>query len=258
MPGTDRLRTLALTALALLLPSSSATAQCIDYAEGIRYVGVIGNAPQTAYTDDVASDESIGVIYRAVHGNHIEYGNYAITYVYDVSVPGTLTVLATVPDCSIPDGCWSFSEISAGDGILAGLEDDSLYVGDAADPLNISLVSMPMADAAVTAVGGGNIYVLGTDFVVVDVSTPGAPVEVGRNGLGISGDAMVAVGNVVYVAGGAPGLHVVDASDETDPQLSSTLALPHDATHIDRRGTFLYVASDTDVTVVEVTSPSPR
>jgi hypothetical protein len=100
-----------------------------------------------------------------------------------------------------------------------------------------------------THVAGAIAYVAGGDggLVIVDVSRPAQPVELGRN-VDTNGfffaHAVQVVGKIAYVAGGLSGFNVIDVGDPKKPTLVARLELwGSGADHLAVSGTNAFVTS---------------
>ena len=77
---------------------------------------------------------------------------------------------------------------------------------------------LPFGPASAVAVSGGRAYLAsGAGLLVLDVSSPGAPVELGGVALPDEVQGVAAAGAYAYVADSWAGLRVVDVSDPAAP-----------------------------------------
>ena len=109
---------------------------------------------------------------------------------------------------------------------------------------NIELVGQLGGAAKAVASQGGLAFVAtGPRLVIVDISDPANPVQVGsyEMPLGHARDVAVA-GGFAYIAGGEAGLHIVDVSTVTNPVEAGSSAAAVSAWAVDVAGDYAYVA----------------
>ncbi|KAF5415555.1 MAG: hypothetical protein C5S48_05430 [Candidatus Methanogaster sp.] len=113
----------------------------------------------------------------------------------------------------------------------------------AADVVNATLEGHFGGTTYAVAVSGDYAYIgQGQDFVVLDVSSPNSPVELGRVvtpdlvwGVAVSGD-------YAYVADDYNGLVIVDVSDKEYPSLAGSYDTAGSAQNVAVSGDYAYVA----------------
>ncbi len=117
--------------------------------------------------------------------------------------------------------------------------------------------SFPLDEDSDHVAAGNYAYAfLSWEFVVLDVSDPAAPVEVGSCPAQFYGNLTV-TDNVVYSVSGDNGLEVFDIADPTQPAAIGSLDLPVGASETAVSGDLLFVANGRDgLTVVDVQEPS--
>jgi len=103
------------------------------------------------------------------------------------------------------------------------------------------------------ALADGRAYLLGSrGLTIFDVSSPMAPRELGRIELPGSGEALVVVASVAYVADGEEGVHRIDLSNPARPRIEATFESDGDATGVDFGLGHLFVAAEKALHVVEI------
>src|SRR5262245_15201227 len=113
------------------------------------------------------------------------------------------------------------------------------------------------------AVVGGLAYVaVDTGLVILDLSDPTAPVEVGRVATGAAAvtQGVEVVGGYAYLASREAGVHVVDVTHPAAPRVIAVKRFPTPVWDVAAKGTFLYaVTFGGEMYVLDVTLPaSPR
>lgn len=109
------------------------------------------------------------------------------------------------------------------------------------------------------AVDAGRAYLAGWGYglIVVDLSNPLQPVELGRLPYSTS-SAVAASGDFVYIGTVTNGgtLQVVDVSDPANPTLRGQSTLPHAINRLQAHGNFVYVADEfSGIHVFDVSNP---
>jgi hypothetical protein len=158
-----------------------------------------------------------------------------------------------------------YGEKVALDGTLAAVSGNAagLYVVDVSVPSAPRTVGVLPGTIKDVARAGRYAYVLlvipgnppVTDFAVVDLLDPAAPVIVARlrlaTGLGVE-----VQGSLAYVAAGTAGLHVISIADPLAPSLLGTANTPGNAQAVTVAGGYAYVADEATLRVVDVRTPS--
>ncbi len=145
---------------------------------------------------------------------------------------------------------------------LARSVGEGLGVRTAQQSQNVELVGRIEGATLAVAVQGQYAYVgVGPRLVVLDVSEPSRPVEVGRTSLlpGVVRGVAVS-GMYAYVADMDAGLRVIDVSDPSSPREVGSYDTPGYAIGIAVSGTYAYVADGyAGLRVIDVSNPSsPR
>ena len=145
---------------------------------------------------------------------------------------------------------------------LVAAGSNGLHIVDVADLGRPTPVGWIDIEARGTAIAGHRGYVrvsvpgnpAHTDLVIIDLSTPSAPVILSQLFLP-SSDAVEVVGTKAYVtAGGA--LHVIDVSNPESPQNIASLPIPNGARELAVSGNQAYVGNLSGVYAVNVSNPS--
>lgn len=128
-----------------------------------------------------------------------------------------------------------------------------------ADAQNVAVVGHIGGDANAVAVQGKYAYVgVGPTLAVFDISEPELPHIIGKTPPfpGIV-QALVADGNLVYIAAGRAGLRIVDASNPTRPVEIGRYDTPGDALSVDIEGSHAYVADkDGGLSIINIGDPT--
>ncbi len=252
-------------------PASLPARACVDYDEPYELIGV----------DEVG--DSVYAISLDV-ANSVLYATYAyLSGGYD---PASRTLAIDVTDPTAPMHLDTFDQpgtsppvalehVTAGSGVVCGLvtggAEDELHVGDASNPAAISFVTMTISDmsgTSATTVDGGLLYLAssGSDpkLVVVDVSDPTSPTEVGRVTTGLDAAEIVVNGDVLYAGGGmtfwtmelGAMLGASPDGDAAQGAISGTVTLSHEIENITQAGDRAYAAGAGLLTVIDVADPS--
>lgn len=136
-----------------------------------------------------------------------------------------------------------------------------LYIFDVSVPSAPSLAgSLPLDGPVSVYVSGRYAYVTDTtsnELLVIDVSDPSAPVEVGSLGFGNQPEDVYVSGDYAYIARAAGLLSVIDISDPTTPNSVSDAQIGNPGAHstaVHVSGRYAYVVDrvDDDLKVVDV------
>jgi hypothetical protein len=127
--------------------------------------------------------------------------------------------------------------------------EDGLYVLDISDPSEPEQLSLYDGSGFLNslALDGATLYVSGSDFVALDISTPDAPSEIGS--CGASGQIAIS-GTHAYV-----GLSVIDISDPSTPHVVGSLSAPG-STDVAVLGPYALVAVGRSLRVFNVKDPA--
>ena len=127
--------------------------------------------------------------------------------------------------------------------------------GGAADEVNVMLEGHFGGIAYACAVSGDYTYIgQGQDFIVLDVSSPASPVELGGVMIPCSVRDVTASGGYAYVAGGSNGLVIVDVSNKAAPSLARSYDTAGYAYGVAVSGNYAYVADGSNgLVTVDVT-----
>jgi len=134
-----------------------------------------------------------------------------------------------------------------------------LKVVDVGDPTNPTSVGSLTGNFTAAAMNGRYAYVLNiipgnpahVDLVVVDLIVPAVPVIVGR--LPFTGAAGIdASGSLVFVAGAANGLYVVDVSNPLLPRVIGNYDTPGSAKAVRFASGYAYVADYFSLQIIEI------
>ena len=110
---------------------------------------------------------------------------------------------------------------------------------------------------AVASAGSLALVGMGAQLVVVDVSTPASPLQVGSVPLGGLIRGITVSDTVALVAAGKAGLRVVDFSDATRPVEVGAVDTPGDARRVVLDGTTAYVADGTGgLRIIDMSDPA--
>ena len=179
--------------------------------------------------------------------------------VLDVNNPAQIQLLATAP----LSGRVTSAIVSASL-YLYLVEEGNLVIMDVSNPAEAQQVStLTFTHAEAVDVVGDYAYV--TDPVdgtltVVDVSDPTTPNKVGTLSFG-AGAALWGidvVGNYAYIADNLQGLHIVDVSNPTQPQLKGEwIDTTSSPTEVVVSGNYAYIGDDSQgLVVVDVSNPA--
>jgi RNA polymerase sigma factor (sigma-70 family) len=127
-----------------------------------------------------------------------------------------------------------------------------------ADSLNVDLVGWePSGRANFVYVADNRAYLCaGGTLVVLDVSDPANPAELGRINNPGGAIRVYAVGGYAYLTSLDPGLHVIDVSDPENPEEVGTYDTPGIATRVCVIGNYAYVTDgDAGLRVIDVSDP---
>ena len=143
----------------------------------------------------------------------------------------------------------------------------------AADDVNVTFAGHFGGETGVVAVSGNYAYIeQGQDLVVLDISSPALPVELGRVMTTSIVDVAIS-GDYAYVADYTNGLVIVDISSKAAPTLAGSYDTAGQARGVAVSGGYAYVAdwwngfvilrtdaSGTDTTppTLTITSPAPN
>ena len=254
-----------------LTPASLSAPPCVDYDEPYELIGVdeVGDS-----VIDISLDVSSSLLYATYAYLSGGYDYATRTLAIDVTDPTAPVHLDTFeqPGTSPPV---ALEHVTAGDGVVCGLvtdgPEDELHVGDAGNPAAISFVTMTvsgMSGTSAAAIDGGLLYLAssGTDpkLVVVDVSDPTTPAEVGRSTTGLDAAEIVVTGDVLYAGGGTTfwtldigtTLGTLREGDPAEGAISGSITLSHEIENIAQAGDRAYAAGEGTLTVIDVSDPS--
>ena len=126
----------------------------------------------------------------------------------------------------------------------------------AADEVNVTLAGHFGGETGVVAVSGNYAYIgQGQDLVVLDISSPALPVELGRVMTTSIMDVAVS-GDYAYVADGSNGLTIIDVSNKSAPALAGSYDTGK-ARGVAVSGGYAYVADYSDgLVIVDVSNKS--
>jgi hypothetical protein len=227
--------------------AGSAGADCIDYADYLRWVGDLdtqGSAADVALVGDylyVADYDRLTVV-DVSDPDSPQIAGFASTFgsdAVDVVVSGEYAYLA----CYDGELCTFYianpsSPVQAGtynttyDGYWP---DDSIVVGDY---LYVTYYSTPGF------------------LLVFDITSPAAPVLVESLSALSGPQGMAASGNYLFLCNGQAGLTVIDITDPTSLQIVGGVDTPGDATDVEVAGNYAYLADwDGGLQVVAITNP---
>jgi hypothetical protein len=237
-------RAMTLLALCLVLPSSPAGAECIDY--GI-YPRLLGSVQTDFRSDDFAVSGSY------IYASAGEDG-FRVIDISDPTSPVVVGGLATT----------SFARNVAADGRYAylGVLDSGLWIIDVADPAHPVLQSIvPSPDDADDAAVQGNLVYFtdrGNGLYVVDVSDHTAPVVLGHLQFGRDARGIAVQGSYAYVARTEGGnLYMIDVSNPAAPSLVADVDIPGgDPDGIAISGDHAYLAAGSaGLVVLDISNP---
>ncbi len=250
----------SLAGLLFLVPVSVLGDTCVDYDEPYELLGEfeLGDNITAIALDAPVSLLHVTYEFPCCGGN--DTGSR--TVVVDVSDPGQTVFLDSYerPGSDPPE---PLEHVTADGGVVCGFvtdgPEDELYVGDATGPSDITFVTMTIAGFSGTSTAvlrAGRLYAAnGNTFVIIDVSDPSSPSEVGRVTTGLAAAEMVAGDGVVYVAGGAT-FWTADVSNPEHPEVAGTIGLSHALEHVVREGDRAYVFGEDVLTVIGMSDPS--
>ena len=211
-------------------------------------------------------------------------GNFA--YLASAANPEILVINITVPSAPVLAGSNELPigaalDIQVSDGYLyAGLRNntgDELYIYDLVNPVAPAFVgSLDVAkDVAAISVADGRAYLATTatgqsdakSLIVVDVSDPANPVELGSYATelaGAKGKSVYYEGGIVHLttsanAGPVEEYYILDASDPANIYLVGSLDVQHAVNSVETGTTFALLATDTNskaIMVVDITPPT--
>ena len=127
----------------------------------------------------------------------------------------------------------------------------------AADEVNVTLEGHFGGATYATAVSGNYAYVgQGQDLVVLDISNPSQPLELGRIR---TGDIVLDIyisGNYAYVAEGYNGLEIIDVSNPAAPALTGSYNTAGYAEGVAVSGSYAYFADSTKgLVIIDISNP---
>ena len=140
----------------------------------------------------------------------------------------------------------------------------SLSLGAAAGPLtltaqNVDLVGQIGGATYAVAVAGHYAYVgVGPRLVILDITDPSQPIQVGRTAPFVDlVEGVVVAADTAYVAAGTAGLRVIDVANPAAPAEVGFYDTPGDAQGVAVAGSFAYVADGSSgFRVVNVANPT--
>jgi hypothetical protein len=138
-----------------------------------------------------------------------------------------------------------------------------LKVVDIANPRAPRVVGSMAGTMKSVAVAGQLAYVIEivpgnparTDFVVVNLANPAAPVVAGRLTVAAASEIAIA-GSVAFLAARAAGMQIVDIANPAAPRLLATVDTPGSARDVAVSGGYAFIADGTAVVAVDVRTPS--
>lgn len=152
-----------------------------------------------------------------------------------------------------------------------------LYVASRKEGLLVVDVSMPASPKLVTSIvepdpadtskviepsflqlQGDRLYVsAGNYYLIYDVSTPAAPVQLGRYTASSPNQRAVIFDNFAYVAAYNKGLRIIDVSVPSTPELISETDVSYDVRAIEKVGSIIYLGGDdSGLLYLDVNDPS--
>ena len=113
-------------------------------------------------------------------------------------------------------------------------------------------LDIPDFDAFRGEIRGNMLYLGGStpDVVIVDLSTPTAPVVVGRRAVGATVNGIAPVGDELFLAAGSAGLFSLDVANPASPVETRAVTLGGTAYDVTVAHSRAYVANDSELAVV--------
>ncbi len=123
---------------------------------------------------------------------------------------------------------------------------------------NISLVGRVGAQAQAVAVAGNYAYLgMGPELIVLSISNPMTPTQVGSILLPNTVQDVAVMGSLAYVVEGTSGLQVIDVSNPAHPAVIGALLVPGAAQRIVMAGNTAYIAAGAGgLRIVNVSNPA--
>lgn len=148
----------------------------------------------------------------------------------------------------------------SGNNAFVGLT-DSLKVMDVASTSNPTEVASLALPVNALALSGNTLFVGTSDgrLVVVDVSNPSAPQQIGSVSISGLPNRMSVAGTLLFLADGAQGLLIFDVSQPKSPALLSQFSLSAPIWDVAASGTTLLLAADSlGLVLVDVSNPQVK
>ena len=286
---------LAIVSLAGVLASSTAlgAVECLDYATYLHWSGAVGTpgvangvalAGNFAYVADGYS--GLQVVDISNPASPVLVGSEETEgFASGVALSGNVALVADgesgllvfdISNPTVPHLISSFDTPGYAFGI--DVTEDTAVVADGSAGLLAIDISDPKSPAMLTSFGtgdiatavtiaGGLVFVANAEsgLMIVDLFQSAFPL-IWEASIDTPGRArgVAVVGTHVLVADDAGGLQVIDVSTPRTPRVVTTIGLPHAAYAVAVAGTVAYVGT-TDyeqdlgsITVIDVTSPTPR
>jgi hypothetical protein len=234
-----------LAALAVLFCVGSVSADCINYADYLHWVGS-ADTPGTAY----------GV---AVSGTYAYVADGSSLQVIDISDPQNPGVLGSV---ATPGNAWAVAV--SGSYVYVADDDYGLQVVDISNPASPQIVGAADTPnfAYGVAVSGGHAYVAdaASGLQVIDISNPTIPQIVGSADTPGIAEGIAVRGTYAYIADGDSGLQLVDISEPESPLIVGSVDTPGHANGVavSSDGNLVYLADlASGLRLIEISDGSP-
>lgn len=186
----------------------------------------------------------------AINGANLLVSDDRQLTIYDISEPGHPSEVGNyqtspgyyhITDIVLPD---HYAYLSAQTILI-------LDVSNIKQPIKVKEYYLDGYSPQALAFQGTYVYSVSHEiFFVLDVTNPSDPVTVGRLNISLtnaSGGRGIAVnGDYAYLTDGLAGLHVIDISTPSDPQIVSTFDTPGDVTSVLVRGSYAYLTERQD------------
>lgn len=245
----------------------------IDECENVIARGdyVYGMGAQTGALKVVdVSDPMAPVEISRYHGSFLSAGGVDLSgdYLYVADLMEGVWVIDISNPAAPQEYCLYPTQSYPYDICISG---NCLYVAEGAEGLDIYDISVPTVPATLghfdvpltrsalgVKVSGNYAYIIAAPyFLVVDISNPAAPVEVGSLTIPGATTKVKVAGNFAYVLDTMGNLRVIDISDPANPAEIGIYDSPGDAQSVDIAGNFVYIADFwSGLTVVDASNPS--